>query len=185
MHDSHSAFKPWLYINVGVLTGEMLVAAKAVLLLDEISTGLDSSTTFQICRCLATQAHLLGSTMLVSLLQPPPETYDLFDDIILLAEGAPHACLAGLLCHMLLTGRNVQTVVDQRSEQCPASVSGPSLLLCKSLLADLHVPSMTAQKPAQQESITCSSMTVPADLPDIHALALRVIGGCLQIKPEI
>ncbi|KAK9811201.1 hypothetical protein WJX73_009709 [Symbiochloris irregularis] len=67
--------------------GEMLVAAKTVLLLDEISTGLDSSTTFQICRCLATQAHLLGSTMLVSLLQPPPETFDLFDDIILLAEG--------------------------------------------------------------------------------------------------
>ena len=65
----------------------MLVASKRVLLLDEISTGLDSSTTYQICRCLAGLAHLQGATVLASLLQPPPETFALFDDVILLAEG--------------------------------------------------------------------------------------------------
>ncbi|KAL3726508.1 hypothetical protein ACJRO7_031410 [Eucalyptus globulus] len=45
-----------------VTTGEMLVGPAEVFLMDEISTGLDSSTTYQI-------------------------TYDLFDDIILLSDG--------------------------------------------------------------------------------------------------
>ena len=37
---------------------------------------------------LASQlAHISESTILVSLLQPAPETYELFDDIILMAEG--------------------------------------------------------------------------------------------------
>ena len=56
--------------------------------MDEISTGLDSSTTYQIVRSIRNVAHLRAATVLVSLLQPPPETFDLFDDIILLADGA-------------------------------------------------------------------------------------------------
>lgn len=65
----------------------MLVGPAKVLLMDEISTGLDSSTTFQICRYLRQMVHISDVTMVVSLLQPAPETYDLFDDIILLSEG--------------------------------------------------------------------------------------------------
>ncbi|RVW28536.1 ABC transporter G family member 42 [Vitis vinifera] len=55
--------------------------------MDEISTGLDSSTTFQIVKCLQQIVHLTEATILMSLLQPAPETFDLFDDIILLSEG--------------------------------------------------------------------------------------------------
>ncbi|PKI71011.1 hypothetical protein CRG98_008592, partial [Punica granatum] len=55
--------------------------------MDEISTGLDSSTTFQIVKCLQQVAQLTDATILMSLLQPAPETFDLFDDIILLSEG--------------------------------------------------------------------------------------------------
>uniref|UniRef100_A0A0D9XN07 ABC transporter domain-containing protein n=1 Tax=Leersia perrieri TaxID=77586 RepID=A0A0D9XN07_9ORYZ len=68
-------------------TGEMMVGPSRALFMDEISTGLDSSTTFQIVSCLQQLAHISESTILVSLLQPAPETYDLFDDIILMAEG--------------------------------------------------------------------------------------------------
>uniref|UniRef100_A0ACD5YHJ1 Uncharacterized protein n=1 Tax=Avena sativa TaxID=4498 RepID=A0ACD5YHJ1_AVESA len=68
-------------------TGEMIVGPSKALFMDEISTGLDSSTTFQIVTCLQQLAHISESTILVSLLQPAPETYDLFDDIILMAEG--------------------------------------------------------------------------------------------------
>lgn len=75
---------PCLLIN---LLGEMIVGPTKVLLMDEISTGLDSSTTFQIVTCLQQLAHISESTVVVSLLQPAPETYDLFDDIILMAEG--------------------------------------------------------------------------------------------------
>uniref|UniRef100_A0A6V7QQA9 ABC transporter domain-containing protein n=1 Tax=Ananas comosus var. bracteatus TaxID=296719 RepID=A0A6V7QQA9_ANACO len=70
-----------------VTTGEMMVGPTKVLFMDEISTGLDSSTTFQIVKCLQQIVHLGEATILMSLLQPAPETFDLFDDIILLSEG--------------------------------------------------------------------------------------------------
>ncbi|KAJ3670858.1 hypothetical protein LUZ60_008284 [Juncus effusus] len=70
-----------------VTTGEMLVGTSKVLLMDEISTGLDSSTTYQIINCLRDTIHILQGTAVISLLQPAPETYDLFDDIILISEG--------------------------------------------------------------------------------------------------
>ena len=85
------------YLNCGVLfpfwiffvlqSGEMIVGPSKALFMDEISTGLDSSTTFQIVSCLQQLAHISESTILVSLLQPAPETFELFDDIILLSEG--------------------------------------------------------------------------------------------------
>ncbi|MCD9561243.1 Pleiotropic drug resistance protein 2 [Datura stramonium] len=91
-------------------TGEMLVGPAKVFFMDEISTGLDSSTTFQIVKYMRQMVHIMDvtsdnlffnlhpetydlsmtlycSAMIISLLQPAPETYDLFDDIILLSEG--------------------------------------------------------------------------------------------------
>ncbi|CAL4975335.1 unnamed protein product [Urochloa decumbens] len=70
-----------------VTTGEMLVGPARALFMDEISTGLDSSTTFQIVTSLRQSIHILGGTAVISLLQPAPETYNLFDDIILLSDG--------------------------------------------------------------------------------------------------
>lgn len=68
-------------------TGELLVGPSRVLFMDEISTGLDSSTTYQIIKYLQHSTHALDGTTVISLLQPAPETYELFDDIILLSEG--------------------------------------------------------------------------------------------------
>ncbi|KAI4304728.1 hypothetical protein MLD38_040203 [Melastoma candidum] len=70
-----------------VTTGEMLVGPAKAFFMDEISTGLDSSTTFQIVKFLRQMVHIMDVTMVISLLQPAPETYELFDDIILLSEG--------------------------------------------------------------------------------------------------
>ncbi|CAI5489180.1 unnamed protein product [Closterium sp. Naga37s-1] len=70
-----------------VTTAEALLGAKQVLLLDEISTGLDSATTYQITRCLRNLTHLTNTTTLISLLQPAPETFELFDDVMLMSEG--------------------------------------------------------------------------------------------------
>ncbi|XP_062201348.1 ABC transporter G family member 51 isoform X2 [Phragmites australis] len=70
-----------------VTTGEMVVGPRKVLLMDEISTGLDSSTTFQIVKCVRNFVHEMEATVLMSLLQPAPETFELFDDLILLSEG--------------------------------------------------------------------------------------------------
>nr|XP_017234537.1 PREDICTED: pleiotropic drug resistance protein 3-like [Daucus carota subsp. sativus]XP_017234538.1 PREDICTED: pleiotropic drug resistance protein 3-like [Daucus carota subsp. sativus] len=68
-------------------TGEMIVGPSKASFMDEISNGLDSSTTYQITSCLQQLAHITDATILVSLLQPAPETFDIFDDIILMAEG--------------------------------------------------------------------------------------------------
>ncbi|CAL9118099.1 unnamed protein product [Musa acuminata var. zebrina] len=70
-----------------VTTGEMLVGPAKALFMDEISTGLDSSTTYQIVNSLRQSVHILGGTALIALLQPAPETYELFDDIVLLSDG--------------------------------------------------------------------------------------------------
>ncbi|KAJ0434900.1 putative P-loop containing nucleoside triphosphate hydrolase, ABC transporter family G [Helianthus annuus] len=65
----------------------MMVGSTRALFMDEISSGLDTSTTFQIVKCLQQIAHLTETTILMSLLQPSPETFNLFDDIILLSQG--------------------------------------------------------------------------------------------------
>ncbi|XP_050232688.1 ABC transporter G family member 32 isoform X2 [Mercurialis annua] len=68
-------------------TGELLVGPARVLFMDEISNGLDSSTTYQIIKYLRHSTCALDGTTVISLLQPAPETYELFDDVILLCEG--------------------------------------------------------------------------------------------------
>ncbi|XP_059293144.1 pleiotropic drug resistance protein 1 [Lycium ferocissimum] len=70
-----------------VTTGEMLVGPSKALFMDEISTGLDSSTTYSIVNSLRQSVQILKGTAVISLLQPAPETYNLFDDIILISDG--------------------------------------------------------------------------------------------------
>ncbi|KAK0605080.1 hypothetical protein LWI29_022550 [Acer saccharum] len=70
-----------------VTTGEMIVGPRKTLFMDEISTGLDSSTTYQIVNCVRNVVHQMDATVLMALLQPAPETFDLFDDLVLLSEG--------------------------------------------------------------------------------------------------
>ncbi|XP_010273227.1 PREDICTED: ABC transporter G family member 39-like [Nelumbo nucifera] len=68
-------------------TGEIIVGPSTTLFMDDISTGLDSSTAYQVVKCLQNIIHAFHYTMVVSLLQPTPETYNLFDDVILICEG--------------------------------------------------------------------------------------------------
>uniref|UniRef100_A0A0D3BR93 ABC transporter domain-containing protein n=1 Tax=Brassica oleracea var. oleracea TaxID=109376 RepID=A0A0D3BR93_BRAOL len=68
-------------------TAEMIVGPTKALFMDEITNGLDSSTALQIVKSLQQLAHITDATVLVSLLQPAPESYDLFDDIVLMDKG--------------------------------------------------------------------------------------------------
>ncbi|KAK7305391.1 hypothetical protein VNO77_43296 [Canavalia gladiata] len=70
-----------------VTTGEMIVGPRKALFMDEISTGLDSSTTFLIVKCIRNFVHQMEATVLMALLQPAPETFELFDDLLLLSDG--------------------------------------------------------------------------------------------------
>ncbi|EGZ21182.1 pleiotropic drug resistance protein ABC superfamily [Phytophthora sojae] len=70
-----------------VTTGEMELGNKFVLLMDEISTGLDSAATFDIISTQRSLATTLHKTVVISLLQPSLEVFALFDDVILLNDG--------------------------------------------------------------------------------------------------
>lgn len=70
-----------------VTLGEMLCAKFNALFLDEISTGLDSASTLDITRVLKNVCQVFQSTTVVSLLQPAPEVYEQFEDILLMSSG--------------------------------------------------------------------------------------------------
>jgi ABC-type multidrug transport system ATPase subunit len=70
-----------------VTVGEMMCIGSQVQMFDEISTGLDASTTYDIVTLLGQVTRMKNNIKVVSLLQPPPETVALFDEIILLDQG--------------------------------------------------------------------------------------------------
>jgi ABC-type multidrug transport system ATPase subunit len=55
--------------------------------MDAITNGLDTATTFDIINATKSLAEILDQTFVISLLQPPPEVFNLFDEIILMSEG--------------------------------------------------------------------------------------------------
>ncbi|OQS07928.1 ATP-binding Cassette (ABC) Superfamily [Thraustotheca clavata] len=75
-----------------VTVGEMLTGRASALLIDEFSNGLDASTTFDIAKAIGTMAELLEKTVVMSMLQPPPEVYDLFDNVIVMDKGEMVYC---------------------------------------------------------------------------------------------
>ncbi|KAE8008363.1 hypothetical protein FH972_004884 [Carpinus fangiana] len=100
-------------------TGEMIIGPTKAVFMDEISNGLDSSTAIQIVTSQQHLAHITGYTILASLLQPAPETFDLFDDIILMAEGK-------IVYHGPRT--NVLAFFEHCGFRCPPRKSIPDFL---------------------------------------------------------
>jgi len=70
-----------------VTTGEMEFGMKYVTLMDEITTGLDSAAAFDIIAAQRSMAQRFHKTVVISLLQPSPEVFELFDSVLLLNEG--------------------------------------------------------------------------------------------------
>jgi len=70
-----------------VTVGEMMQGQNPVACADEISTGLDAAVTRDIVNSIVTFAKAAKTTRIISLLQPGPETFSLFDEVIILAEG--------------------------------------------------------------------------------------------------
>ncbi|RLN64684.1 hypothetical protein BBJ29_009861, partial [Phytophthora kernoviae] len=70
-----------------VTTGEMEFGMKYATFMDEISTGLDSAATFDIVSTQRNIAKKLHKTVVIALLQPAPEVFELFDNVMLLNDG--------------------------------------------------------------------------------------------------
>lgn len=67
--------------------GEMIVGPRKTLFMDEISTGHDSSTSSKIVKCIQNFVHIMEGTVMMALCRPSQETFELFDDLVLLSEG--------------------------------------------------------------------------------------------------
>lgn len=70
-----------------VTSAEVMVGPQWAVFMDEISTGLDSATTFSVVQSLRNACHAFERTVVISLLQPAPEVMELFDDLLLLTDG--------------------------------------------------------------------------------------------------
>jgi ABC-type multidrug transport system ATPase subunit len=70
-----------------VTIGEMLQDSAPVLCGDEISNGLDATSTYDIMNILYHSGKIRKKLQVISLLQPSPETMALFCEVILLGEG--------------------------------------------------------------------------------------------------
>jgi len=70
-----------------VTLGEMMIGQARALFLDEISTGLDSSATFDIVSALQRWCRVMNGSAVVALLQPAPEVLAMFDNLILMRHG--------------------------------------------------------------------------------------------------
>ena len=70
-----------------VTVGELLITNARVHCLDEVSTGLDSAITFHIFNALRSLCHECNTAVVTALLQPTPETYGLFDEVVLMRDG--------------------------------------------------------------------------------------------------
>lgn len=70
-----------------VTVGEMMQGRNPVACADEISTGLDAAVTYDIIHSIVAFSKAARTTRVISLLQPGPETFSLFDEVVLLAKG--------------------------------------------------------------------------------------------------
>jgi len=64
----------------------MLLTNARAFFLDEVSTGLDAAVTLHIFSALKQACAINNASVVTALLQPTPETYGLFDDIILMVS---------------------------------------------------------------------------------------------------
>lgn len=68
--------------------GVQMLANPSVLFLDEVTTGLDATSAFQLIRTLKTLARK-GRTIIITVHQPRSEIWGLFDRLLLLTGGSP------------------------------------------------------------------------------------------------
>jgi ABC-type multidrug transport system ATPase subunit len=68
--------------------GVQLLSNPSLLWLDEPTTGLDSTSAFQVVKTLQNLARQ-GRTVIVTIHQPRSEIWSLFDNVILLTRGSP------------------------------------------------------------------------------------------------
>ena len=80
-----------------VTVGEQWAANVRVFLADRLTDGLDSQAALDLIRALHVWCRTTDATVVLSLLQPPPEVYPYFDNVCILPDDRPGVLYAGPL----------------------------------------------------------------------------------------
>jgi len=139
---------------------EMLVAGSKVLLLDEVSTGLDSAAALEITRAVRTLCRVFCETAIVALLQPPPEVLALFDDVCVLSRGrvAYHGPRADMQRHFEALGF---AIPERRGDEPAVDLADFVIEVCGADVNEV-VPATFGTSPAG------AAMRVRVDAPPKH-----------------
>ncbi|CAN6466471.1 unnamed protein product [Victoria cruziana] len=124
--------------------GEMLIGPARAFFMDEISNGLDSSTTYKIVNFLRGMAHFMDATVVVTLLQPSLETFELFDDIILIGQGK-----------IMYQGPREKALefFESMGFECPVQKHVPDFLL--EVTSGMHQPQYWVGKNRHYKHVMC------------------------------
>ncbi|RLN61611.1 hypothetical protein BBJ29_007857 [Phytophthora kernoviae] len=149
-----------------VTMAEMEFGNKFGCMMDEISTGLDSAATFDIINTQRSIAQKFRKTVVISLLQPAPEVFALFDNVLILNDGevlyhGPREQIVGYFKDLgfvcppkrdvadflvdLSTDEQYKYQVNLRSKRHPRQPSTFAEIFARSaihdaMLAELHAP---------------------------------------------
>ncbi|KAG2492020.1 hypothetical protein HYH03_009749 [Edaphochlamys debaryana] len=104
-----------------VTVGEMAVGLSNVMMMDEITNGLDAQSALAIVRSLRNMCEQGNVTILAALLQPSPEVVSCFHDVLLLSAGrivfhGPVEALQGFFGGLGLAPLPQQTLADFAQE---------------------------------------------------------------------
>ncbi|KAK1941901.1 ABC transporter G family member 31 [Phytophthora citrophthora] len=150
-----------------VTTGEMAFGKQPVFMMDEISTGLDSATTFDVISTQRSLAKVSNKTVVISLLQPSPQVFNLFDNVLLLNDG--YAMYHG-------PRTEVMNYFEDLGFKCPQSRDVADFLMDlgtdKQRLYEVGAVPRTASEFAQR--FTLSSF---------HSRAIRMLSSPLEPSP--
>ena len=131
-----------------VTVGEMMATPTFVSCYDEISTGLDAITTFDICKLLGSVTRMRSTVTLVSLLQPPPETVALFDEIIFIDGG--RILFAGPVDEVIIHFKNLGYMQPERVDPIDWLQSLPTKDGSKFLTGSENGANFTSKELAQK-----------------------------------
>lgn len=143
-----------------VTVAEALVSNARLLCMDEISTGLDASVTYDICASIKAWTTEMNGTVIIALLQPTPEVYSLFDDILLLREGSVVYHGARALLPGYLAGLGFSPPADDAdgdiADWLTDLLASPTKLLRAQLASSL---------PSLPSAMDLADLELPADVP--------------------
>lgn len=174
-----------------------MLANPSVLFLDEVTTGLDASTAYQLMRTLRSLARK-GRTIIITIHQPRSEIWSLFDNVLVLANGSPVYSGQASDCLPYFQGIGYQmpafmnpaeyvidqAAIDKRSSEAEATSSARVQRLTEAWKAHSQKPtslSLESDKVQTEKADTNEQASLGASRRQIHTKIDHHAGFARQV----